>query len=147
MMHLSYVLGYTAKNCPNIQYNSNGEYDTNPNLYKENNENPLKKHLYFTSGSTLIRYDPYNIKQTFFFGHSKPINNFILACNGEIIFSSQEGPNSIIRIWRSENGRSLKMLTTPFDKIKVLAENKDSKYLLASTIEFHSFINSPSNEY
>ena len=135
MMHLSYVLGYTAKNCPNIQYNSNGEYDTNPNLYKENNENPLKKHLYFTSGSTLIRYDPYNIKQTFFFGHSKPINNFILACNGEIIFSSQEGPNSIIRIWRSENGRSLKMLTTPFDKIKVLAENKDSKYLCTVGIE------------
>ena len=135
MMHLSYVLGYTAQNCPSVLYNSNGEYDTNPNIYQENKENPLKKHIYFTSGSTLIRYDPFNIKQTFFFGHSKPINNYILACKGEIIFSSQDGPNSIIRIWRAENGRSLKMLTTPFDKVKVLTESRDSKYLCTTGIE------------
>ncbi|MCQ2816953.1 MAG: WD40 repeat domain-containing protein [archaeon] len=129
MMHLSYVLGFTALNCPRVQFNSCGEYETSPNLYKEAPNIPKKKQIYFTSGTTLIKYDHENIKQSFFFGHSKSISNFILACNGEIIFSNQEGTNSLIRVWKAESQRCIKMLTTPFDKIKVMSENKNSQYL------------------
>ena len=129
IMNLNYVIGYTADNCPNVVYNSHGDYGTNPNLYKDNTVNLSKKIIYFCSGSILVKFDSTNIKQTFFLGHSKPISNFIIACKGEIIFSNQEGVNSIIRVWKTSNCQCIKMLTTPFDKLKVMTENKNSKYL------------------
>ena len=129
IMNLNYVIGYTAENCANVVYNSHGDYGTNPNLYKDNTVNPSKKIIYFCSGSNLVKFDSINIKQRFFLGHSKPISNFIIACKGEIIFSNQEGINSIIRVWKTSNCQCIKMLTTPFDKLKVMTENKNSKYL------------------
>ena len=129
IMNLNYIIGYTADNCANVVYNSHGDYGTNPNLYKDNTVNPSKKIIYFCSGSNLVKFDSVNIKQQFFLGHSKPISNFIIACKGEIIFSNQEGVNSIIRIWKTSNCQCIKMLTTPFDKLKVMTENKNSKYL------------------
>ena len=129
MINLNYILGYTAQKCSKVQFNSSGDFEATPSLYKEEVSNPTRKHIFFTSGTTLIKYDPFSIKQTFYFGHSKPISNFILACHGEILFSNQEGTNSIIRIWKTETGRCIKMLTTPFDKIIMMTENKESKYL------------------
>ena len=129
IMNLNYIIGYTAENCANVVYNSHGDYGTNPSLYKDNTVNPTKKIIYFCSGSNLVKFDSVNIKQQFFLGHSKPISNFIIACKGEIIFSNQEGVNSIIRVWKTSNCQCIKMLTTPFDKLKVMTENKNSKYL------------------
>ena len=129
LMNLNYIIGYTAQNCPHIVYNSHGDYGTNPNLYKDNTVNPDKKIIYFCSGNNLVKFDSINIKQQFFIGHSKPISNFIIACKGEIIFSNQEGVNSIIRIWKTSDCQCIKMLSTPFDKLKVMTENKNSKYL------------------
>ena len=129
IMSLNYIIGYSAKICPNVIYNSHGDYGTNPSLYKDNKVNPSKKHIYFCAGGNLIKFDPINIKQKFFLGHSKPITNFITACKGEIIFSNQEGVNSIIRVWKTSDCTCYKMLTTPFDKLKVMAENKTSKLL------------------
>lgn len=34
IMHLKYLLGFTAQNCPKIQFNSNGEYETQTNILK-----------------------------------------------------------------------------------------------------------------
>ena len=129
IMNLNYIIGYTADNCANVVYNSHGDYGTNPNLYKDNTVNPTKKIIYFCSGPNLVKFDSVNIKQQFFLGHSKPISNFIIACKGEIIFSNQEGVNSIIRVWKTSNCQCIKMLTTPFDKLNVMTENKNSKYL------------------
>ncbi len=129
IINLNYIIGYTAEYCSNVVYNSHGNYGTNPNLYKDNSVNPSKKIIYFCSGSNLVKFDSINIKQQFFLGHSKPISNFIIACKGEIIFSNQEGVNSIIRVWKTSNCQCIKMLTTHFDKLKVMTENKDSKYL------------------
>ena len=129
LMNLNYIIGYTAQNCPHIVYNSHGDYGTNPKLYKDNTVNPDKKIIYFCSGNNLVKFDSVNIKQQFFIGHSKPISNFIIACKGEIIFSNQEGVNSIIRIWKTSDCQCIKMLSTPFDKLKVMTENKNSKYL------------------
>jgi WD40 repeat protein len=129
IINLNYIIGYTAEYCPNVVYNSHGDYGTNPNPYKDNSVNPSKKIIYFCSGSNLVKFDSINIKQQFFLGHSKPISNYIIACKGEIIFSNQEGVNSIIRVWKTSNCQCIKMLTTPFDKLKVMTENKDSKYL------------------
>ena len=129
IINLNYIIGYTAEYCANVVYNSHGIYGTNPNLYKDNSVNPTKKIIYFCSGSNLVKFDSINIKQQFFLGHSKPISNFIIACKGEIIFSNQEGINSIIRVWKTSNCQCIKMLTTHFDKLKVMTENKDSKYL------------------
>ena len=129
IMNLNYVIGYTAENCANVVYNSHGDYGTNPSLYKDNSVNPSKKIIYFCSGSNLVKFDSINIKQQFFIGHSKPITNFIIARKGEIIFSNQEGINSIIRVWKTSNCQCIKMLTTPFDKLKVMTENNNSKYL------------------
>ena len=129
LMNLNYIIGYTAQNCPHIVYNSHGDYGTNPKLYKDNTVNPDKKIIYFCSGNNLVKFDSINIKQQFFIGHSKPISNFIIACKGEIIFSNQEGVNSIIRIWKTSDCQCIKMLSTPFDKLKVMTENKNSKYL------------------
>ena len=129
IMNLNYIIGFTADNCPTVVYNSHGDYGTNPNLYKDNTVNPTKKIIYFCSGPNLVKFDSVNIKQQFFLGHSKPISNFIIACKGEIIFSNQEGVNSIIRVWKTSNCQCIKMLTTPFDKLNVMTENKNSKYL------------------
>ena len=129
IMNLNYIIGYTADNCGTVVYNSHGDYGTNPNLYKDNTVNPTKKIIYFCSGPNLVKFDSVNIKQQFFLGHSKPISNFIIACKGEIIFSNQEGVNSIIRVWKTSNCNCIKMLTTPFDKLNVMTENKNSKYL------------------
>ena len=129
LMNLNYIIGYTAQNCPLIVYNSHGDYGTNPKLYKDNTVNPDKKIIYFCSGNNLVKFDSINIKQQFFIGHSKPISNFIIACKGEIIFSNQEGVNSIIRIWKTSDCQCIKMLSTPFDKLKVMTENKNSRYL------------------
>ena len=129
IMSLNFIIGYSAKTCSNVIYNSHGDYNTNPNAYKDNEVNPSKKHIYFCAGSNLIKYDPINIKQKFFLGHSKPITCFITACKGEIIFSNQAGVNSIIRVWKTSNCTCYKMLTTPFDKLKIMTENKTSKLL------------------
>ena len=129
LMNLNYIIGYTSQNCPHLVYNSHGDYGTNPKLYKDNTVNPDKKIIYFCSGNNLVKFDSINIKQNFFIGHSKPISNFIIACKGEIIFSNQEGVNSIIRIWKTSDCQCIKMLSTPFDKLKVMTENKNSKYL------------------
>ena len=62
-------------------------------------------------------------------GHSRSITNFIIGCKGEIIFSGEEGPNPIIKIWKVEDCSCIKMLTTPLDKLKSLSESLSSKYL------------------
>ena len=130
IMHLNYILGYSSQNCPIVKFNNiSGDYETNPDKFPDSSPKPEKKNIFFTSGPTLIKYDPENIKQLFYFGHSKPISNFILACKGEIIFSNQEGTNSIIRVWKTDSLRCIKMLTTPFDKVKDMTESKDSKLL------------------
>ena len=67
IMSLNYIIGYSAKTCTNVIYNSHGDYGTNPSLYKDNEVNPSKKHIYFCSGPNLIKFDPINIKQKFFF--------------------------------------------------------------------------------
>jgi len=135
MINLNYILGYTAQKCPKVQFNSYGDFDSTHSLYKEEILNQTRKHLIFTSGTTLIKYDPYTIQQNFYFGHSKPISDFLFACNGQILFTSQEGINSIIRIWKTDTGKCIKMLTTPFDKIITMTENKESNYLCTSGIE------------
>ena len=135
MINLNYILGYTAQKCPKVQFNSYGDFDSTRSLYKEEILNQTRKHLIFTSGTTLIKYDPYTIQQNFYFGHSKPISDFLFACNGQILFTSQEGTNSIIRVWKTETGKCIKMLTTPFDKIIIMTENKESNYLCTIGIE------------
>ena len=131
ILNLNYIIGYTAENCQNVVYMSHGNYGTNPNLYKDNTVNPSKKIIYFCSGANLVKFDSYNIKQEFFIGHSKPITNYIIALKGEIIFSNQEGVNSttIIRVWKTSNCQCIKMLKTNYDKLRVMTENKESKYL------------------
>ena len=129
ILSLNYIIGYTSKNCPIIKYNSFGDYDSNPDVNKETKVNQTKKYFYFCSGSNIIKYDPYNKTQKFFMGHSKSISNFIIGCKGEILFSGEEGINSIIRIWKVEDYSCIKMLTTPLDKLKSLSESLNSKYL------------------
>ena len=126
---LNYIIGYTSKNCPIIKYNSFGDYDSNPEINHEEKINETKKFFYYCSGSNLIKYDPYSKIQKFFIGHSKPISHFIIGCKGEILFSGEEGINSIIRIWQVENFSCIKMFTTPLDKLKSISESKNSKYL------------------
>ena len=127
IMNLSYVLGFTSTNCPKVMFNSASEYDYN----NPNNTNPNKKHIFFCSGPTLVKFAPDTLKQQFFSGHSLPITNYTLACNGELLFTCQEGPNSLIRIVYSQDPRkdAINLLTTPYERINILSENKTSKYL------------------
>ena len=135
ILSLNYIIGYTSKNCPTIKFNSYGDYDSNPDLNKEAKINQTKKYFYFCSGSNIIKYDPYNKTQRFFLGHSKSISNFIIGCKGEILYSGEEGVNSIIRIWKVENLSCIKMLTTPLDKLKSLSESINSKFLCVAGTE------------
>ena len=135
ILSLNYIIGYTSKNCPTIKFNSYGDYDSNPDINKETKVNQTKKYFYFCSGSNIIKFDPYNKTQRFFIGHSKSISNFIIGCKGEIIYSGEEGINSIIRIWKVENLSCIKMLTTPLDKFKSLSESVNSKFLCVAGIE------------
>ena len=132
ILNLNYIIGYTSKNCPNLVYNSFGDYDVTSDINKETKINRSKKYFYYCSGSNLIKYDPLTKSQKIFSGHSKSISNFILACRGELIFSAEKGPNSIIKIWSMENNSCIKMFTTPLDEIKSLSESLSSKYLLVS---------------
>ena len=129
ILSLNFIIGYTSKNCPTIKFNSYGDYDFNNDINKDTKVNRTKKFFYFCSGSNIIKYDPYNRTQKFFIGHSKSISNFIIGCKGEIIFSGEEGVNSIIRIWKVDNYSCIKMLTTPLDKLKSLSESVTSKFL------------------
>ena len=129
ILSLNYIIGYTSKNCPYLKYNSFGDYDTNSNIDKETKINLTKKFFYYCSGSNIIKYDPYTKSQKIFMGHSRSITNFIIGCKGEIIFSGEEGPNPIIKIWKVEDCSCIKMLTTPLDKLKSLSESLSSKYL------------------
>ena len=132
ILSLNYIIGYTSKNCPSVKYNSYGDYDISSPINIETRINQTKKYFYYCSGSNIIKYDPYTKSQKFFMGHSKSISNFIIACKGEIIFSGEEGSNSIIRIWKVEDLSCIKMFTTPLDKLKSLSESLSSKYLCVS---------------
>ena len=129
ILSLNYIIGYTSKNCPYLKYNSFGDYDTNSEINKETRINQTKKFFYYCSGSNIIKYDPYTKSQKIFMGHSKSISNYIIGCRGEIIFSGEEGPNPIIKIWKVEDCSCIKMLTTPLDKLKSLSESVSSKFL------------------
>ena len=129
ILNLNYIIGYTSKNCPNLVYNSFGDYEKTSDIDKESKINKSKKYFYFCSGSNIIKYDPNTKSQKIFSGHSKSITKFILACKGELIFSAEEGPNSIIKIWSVENNSCIKMFTTPLDKLKSLSESVRSKFL------------------
>ena len=135
ILSLNYIIGYTSRNCPTIKYNSFGDYDSSPDINKQTKINQSKKYFYFCSGSNIIKYNPFNKTQKFFIGHSKSISNFIIGCKGEIIFSGEEGINSIIRIWQIENCSCIKMITTPLDKLKSLSESASSKFLSLAGIE------------
>ena len=135
ILSLNYIIGYSSKNCPIIKYNSFGDYDSNPDINQQKIINQSKKYIYYCSGSNIIKYDPYNRTQKIFVGHSKAIAFFTLGCKGEIIYSGEEGVNSIIRIWKVENTSCIKMLTTPLDKLKSLSESISSKYLCAAGTE------------
>ena len=135
ILSLNYIIGYTSKNCPTIEYNSFGDYDSMSDVNRETKVNQTKKYFYYCSGSNIIKYDPYNKAQKFFMGHSKSISHFIIGCKGEILYSGEEGVNSIIRIWKVENFFCIKMLTTPLDKLKSLSESLNSKYLCVAGSE------------
>ena len=129
ILSLNYILGYSSKLCPYLKYNSYGDYEPNSEINKETRVNQTKRYFYYCSGSNIIKYDPYRKTQKIFSGHSKSITNFILACKGEIIFSGEEGPNPIMRIWKVEDLSCIKMFTTPLDKMKSISESYSSKYL------------------
>ena len=135
ILSLNYIIGYTSKNCPTIKFNSFGDYTFNNDINKETKINQTKKYFYFCSGSNIIKYDSFNKTQKFFIGHSKSISHFIIGCKGEILFSGEEGVNSIIRVWKVENFSCIKMLTTPLDKLKSLSESIKSKFLCVAGTE------------
>jgi WD40 repeat protein len=120
IMHLKYVLGYTASICPKVCFDV---------------LSGTKKSVLFPSGTTQVKYDHEDIKQKFYFGHSKPITHFAFACDGQIMFTAQEGKNAIIRIWRTEHNRCIKMLTTPYEKIKAMSVSRDNRYLCTVGLE------------
>ena len=132
ILSLNYIIGYTSINCPYLKYNSFGDYELNSKIDKDTRINQTKKFFYFCSGSNIIKYDPYTKAQKIFTGHSKSISNFIIGCKGEIIFSGEEGPNPIIRIWKVEDYSCINMFTTPLDELKSLSESLSSKYLCVS---------------
>lgn len=135
IMHLKFVLGYTANICPLVKFTTN-VVDSETSI--SNSGSNLKKNIIFSSGSTMIKYDYADLKQKFYFGHSKGITNYISACNGEILFSCQEGKNSIIRVWRVENGRCIKMLTTPYEKISSMSVSRDNRILCTVGLESYN---------
>lgn len=123
MMHLNYVLGYTSGLCSVVKYDKS--FDT-------------KKFILFSSGNTLIKFDYENIRQKFFFGHSKPINNYIITNDGQTIFSCQESKNAIIRVWNANQMKCIKMLTTPYEKITSMSVSKDNKLLCTVGLESYN---------
>jgi len=123
MMHLNYVLGYTSGVCPVVRYDKS--FDT-------------KNFILFTSGNTLIKFDNENIRQKFFFGHSKPINNYIITNDGQTIFSCQESKNAIIRVWNVNQLKCIKMLTTPYEKITSISVSKDNRLLCTVGLESYN---------
>ena len=123
MMHLNYVLGYTSGLCPVVKYDKS--IDT-------------KKFILFTSGNTLIKFDYENIRQKFFFGHSKPLNNYIITNDGQTIFSCQESKNAIIRVWSATQMKCVKMLTTPYEKITSMSVSKDNRLLCTVGLESYN---------
>ena len=123
MMHLNYVLGYTSGLCPVVKYDKSID---------------SKKFILFSSGNTLIKFDYDNIRQKFFFGHSKPINNYIITNDGQTIFSCQESKNSIIRVWSANHLKCVKMLTTPYEKITSMSVSKDNRLLCTVGLESYN---------
>ena len=63
MLNLKYILGFTGKICNVIKF-SKAEG---------------KKHVFFPSGNIMINFDYTDLKQKFFFGHSKPITHYIFS--------------------------------------------------------------------
>jgi hypothetical protein len=64
ILNLKYVLGYSSLKCPDIKF-----------MVKNEDNNTLL----FTSGNILVKYDQKNLRQNFFFGHSKPISHYIIV--------------------------------------------------------------------
>ena len=130
IMNLSYILGFTSTICPKIHFSKTNEQDHTYHLNKRK-YNSYKKHFFFCSGPTLVKFDPEKLRQQFYFGHSLPITNYTFACNDEIIFSCQEGPNALIKISHANDPKkdAINLLSTPYDHITVLSENKTSKHL------------------
>jgi len=62
-MNLKYILGYSAKSSPFVRFARNEE----------------KKTVFFGSGNMLVQLDHQNVKQKFFFGHSRPISHFLFS--------------------------------------------------------------------
>jgi WD40 repeat protein len=118
IMHLKFILGFTAQSCPGVEFQVDG-----------------KKSLVFASGTTLVRYDYEELRQKFYFGHSKSVTNYTFACEGEILFSCQEGKNAIIRVWKSDSARCIKMVTTPYEKIYSMSCTRDSGILCTVGLE------------
>ena len=129
ILSLNYIIGYSSKNCPYLKYNFFGDYETNTEINKQSRINNTRKFFYYCSGSNIIKYDPFSKSQKIFMGHSRTISNYIIGCKGEIIFSGEEGPNPIIKIWKVEDCSCIKMFTTPLDKLKSISESLSSKYL------------------
>jgi len=123
MMHLNYVLGYTSGLCPVVKFDKSID---------------SKKFILFSSGNTLIKFDYENIRQKFFFGHSKPVNNYIITHDGQTIFSCQESKNAIIRVWSANAQKCIKMLTTPYEKITSMSVSKDNRLLCTVGLESYN---------
>ena len=111
IMNLAFVLGYSAKVCPTVKFSSNND----------------KSQALFVNGTMIINYDFENIKQRFFYGHSKPITFIVRTNDNEHLFSAQEGKNCIIRVWKAAYGRCCKIITTPFESISSLSVSRDDK--------------------
>jgi WD repeat-containing protein 90 len=132
IMELSFILGCTSSHCPYISFNSNSQFQTQINmniLSMPIDEQNYHKQIFYSSDNTLIRYDFQSFKQYFYFGHSKPITHYILAYNTDILFTAQEGPNAILRIWKTETTSCFKMLTTPYEKIVSMSCSRDNQTL------------------
>lgn len=113
IMSLKYILGFSSIKCPTIKYCSLED----------------KKDVIFPSGNMIINFDSSNLKQKFFLGHSKPITSLVMTHDYQILFSAQEGKKAIIRVWKTESTRCIKILTSPYDKISSMSVSKNNKIL------------------
>jgi hypothetical protein len=63
ILNLKYILGFSGKTCNLIKFS----------------KNEGKKYVFFPSGNIMINFDYTELKQKFFFGHSKPITQYIFS--------------------------------------------------------------------
>lgn len=122
IMNLKYILGFTGNICPSIKYNNVND----------------KKDVLFPSGNMMINFDYSNLKQKFFLGHSKPITSCAITHDYNVLFSAQEGKNAIIRIWKIETTRCVKMLTTPYERISSMSISKNNNILTTVGLESYN---------